>query len=696
MNLQPFYELRERLYTAANAGVNLITEDFRLQRAVSAAEPFAKASPVFAKLDQMLKKMMSPECTDRAWMLLDILALLDAVLTTQGSNGIEGELENIGCHDREEEFFEHYKNIPASILRPLKEAMTGTGSGRYNIIEETHNTYPEVFDDARIQELMVKGLGDSYAELSALYKTWLKEKGNEIIPLLKNGFDPSGKREMVYRIEIIAAIAGEKENDFYLSQLPESKKEVKEALIEALHFKSSNAQTILNLIKTEKGKAKASAQWASGFMDTEEIREYWQKTEADPLILGGSPYSWAADVQAQRVLDLAEKAVKNSSDNVEYEESSDHSLKKTGIIERADEEKILTYLQALRGKKITDFTSWIQRMAALAPKFQNLKSEKEKNSFQQRDVYLEGDGFAKALSDYLMDTLFLILEKIRITDSIMDSKRDITTDNENISIWNEYMLQVANETKHLQKEYGVLYLGAAFAASFLTETKEQVFQIYAPYLKKNGILEIQKKKKKSERVQIYKFLSHLHYNQEKKTYLYEYRRGLSWKGEYQINCMICTGKDLSLDWYPLIFKIKEEENDTEKKNNRSLSYYSPYTEYERMVRELFRIDTEELRKWYGNYFYRQVCKNRWYGNDLEMLKECGWNDFRGILKNRLLVQDLYWIHNITDDMGLGKEEIIQEMEEAKAQMGSSKAASAARIAHWIQQLKDGASISDLR
>ena len=100
MNLQPFYELRERLHTAANAGVNLITEDFRLQRVVSAVEPFAKASPIFAKIDQMLKQMLTPECTNRAWMLLDILALLDAVLTTQGSNGIEGELENAGCHDR--------------------------------------------------------------------------------------------------------------------------------------------------------------------------------------------------------------------------------------------------------------------------------------------------------------------------------------------------------------------------------------------------------------------------------------------------------------------------------------------------------------------------------------------------------------------------------------------------------------------
>ena len=88
MNLQPFYDLRERLHVVANAGVNLITEDFRLKRAVEAIAPFAKVSPVFQKIEQMVKKLISPACPDRSMVLLDTLALLDAVLTTQGQIGI--------------------------------------------------------------------------------------------------------------------------------------------------------------------------------------------------------------------------------------------------------------------------------------------------------------------------------------------------------------------------------------------------------------------------------------------------------------------------------------------------------------------------------------------------------------------------------------------------------------------------------
>lgn len=634
MNLQPFYELRDRLHTVANAGVNLIMEDFRLQRAAAAVEPFAKASPVFAKIDQMLKKMLSPDCADRALVLLDILALLDAVLVTQGINQAPGELERI-LGDVEEDFFGHYKNIPASVLRPLKQAMTGTGGGRYNIIEETHRNYPEVFDDYRVQKLMIKGLGDSYSELASLYADWLSEKGEKVLPLLKEEFDPAGKREMVHRVHIIAKLAGEKENEFYVSQLPESKKEVREALIEALRFSPSNAPLLLQLIKTEKGRTKAAAQWASGYMDIEENRIYWQKTEANPLILGDSPYRWAANLQAKRLLKLAEKVTDGSVDVIKY----------------SDEEKILLYLQALKGKKITDFETWIQKLAAIACKFKYMKSEKGIISFQQGDLKLEQDGFAEALSKYLMDTLFLLQEEVNETG----------TDDES---W-EYMRMAAGQAKQLEKEYGVLYRGAGFAAAFLTEPKDQVFREYGNCLQDKGV---------------FCLLSRLKYSRDENTYMYEYRRDASWKGEYQSNIQIRTGRELSLDWYPDIFK-KQKGNSHE--------------DWDRIIRALFRTDTEKLRNWYGYYFYLRVCRVRWYGSDLELLKECGWKDFKGILKKRILMQDMYWIHNITADMGLSREEIIEEMKEAKAQMSSSQASLSARIDAWIEQLNNGASISEL-
>ena len=282
MNLQPFYELRERLHVTVNAGVNLITEDFRLKRAAEAIAPFAKAAPVFQKIDQMVKKLISPVCPDRSMVLLDTLALLDAVLITQGQTGAAGTIESLGDHEEDADFFQYYTNINSRTLRPLVDAMTGTGGGRYNVIQETYNASPKLFDDFRIRRLLVNCLGDSYAEIGNMAAQWLKEKGSDIVPILKKDFDPKGKKEMVHRVEIIAEIAGAKENEFYLEQIPKSQKEVKEVLIESLRFEQGNADILLDLMKSEKGKAKASAQWASGFMNSEKIHQksgqaiYWQ------------------------------------------------------------------------------------------------------------------------------------------------------------------------------------------------------------------------------------------------------------------------------------------------------------------------------------------------------------------------------------------------------------------------------------
>ena len=49
----PFYELRNRLYASAAAGCAIITEDFRLKRAVEAFKPMSEANKVFGKLYRM-------------------------------------------------------------------------------------------------------------------------------------------------------------------------------------------------------------------------------------------------------------------------------------------------------------------------------------------------------------------------------------------------------------------------------------------------------------------------------------------------------------------------------------------------------------------------------------------------------------------------------------------------------------------
>lgn len=273
MELTPLYELRERLKAGAIAGAELAGEDFRLKRAVEAFAPLEGASPVFGKIGQMAKTVIAPECPDRAGALLDALTLMDAVICTQGAVAVAGEIDPIIAIP----WGTAVTNAPYSLLSVLLDALTNTGSGRYSYILEMHEQKPELFRDYRVMEAMVRALGASYAELAQQVAEWLKEESPVILPLLENGFDPKGKKEMVRRVRVIEAVAGKDANAFYLSQLETATKEVRQALIYALRHSEENAEKLMELARTEKGNAKNMAFYALAQLEGEKVWEFLQE-----------------------------------------------------------------------------------------------------------------------------------------------------------------------------------------------------------------------------------------------------------------------------------------------------------------------------------------------------------------------------------------------------------------------------------
>ena len=160
MDLRPLYEVKERLERAAVAGTGLLGEDFRLKRALEGLAPLAAASPVFAKIHAGVEALLSAPPEQRGGALLDALALVDAVAYTQAAVGMPGALEPLPpgtgtCQD-----------ASYSQLHPLLEALTGTGGGRFNVVQETYENHPEYFSDYRVLPALVQGLGDSYWDLA--------------------------------------------------------------------------------------------------------------------------------------------------------------------------------------------------------------------------------------------------------------------------------------------------------------------------------------------------------------------------------------------------------------------------------------------------------------------------------------------------------------------------------------------------
>lgn len=232
MDLQPLYDVKERLSYAAIAGTGLLDEDFRLKRAVEALSPLAAASPVFAKISAGVEVLLGAPAEERGGLLLDVLALVDAVAYTQGVTGVEGELAPLTPGSGT------YGEASYGQLHPLLELLGGTGGGRMAQIKATWEEHPDYFADYRVLPALVRGLGDSYGELAELAASILEQIGPAAVPLLKENFEPAGKREMVRRVRLLEKLAGGAENDFYLAQLPEAKKEVREALIYALRHVS--------------------------------------------------------------------------------------------------------------------------------------------------------------------------------------------------------------------------------------------------------------------------------------------------------------------------------------------------------------------------------------------------------------------------------------------------------------------------
>ena len=300
MNLQPLYEVKERLEYAAVAGTGLLGEDFRLKRAAEAFQPLAAASPVFARIGAGLEQLLSAPPEARSGALLDLLALVDAVAYTQGRTGIEGELEPLPTGGGT------YCPIPHSRLQPLVSALTTTGGGRMEVVQSAWENHPEFFSDYRVLPLLIQDLSDKFPYLADLNVKILTTLGPSVIPRLKEGFDPAGKSDMVRRVEAIEAVAGAAENGFYLEMLPQSKREVQLALIRALRHDPANGPKLLELCRTRKGDAQDTAYWALASSRSPEAQRHFEalaQTDADRALtyLGrvtGEP-EWASRLTAR-------------------------------------------------------------------------------------------------------------------------------------------------------------------------------------------------------------------------------------------------------------------------------------------------------------------------------------------------------------------------------------------------------------
>lgn len=461
MNLQPFYDLRDRLQAAAKAGSNLITEDFRLKRAAEAIAPFAKASAVFQKIEQQLNTLLGSSCQDRSLLLLDTLALVDAVLVTQGSLAATAaekekpELEPLGREEADEAFFQNYQDISSKIFRIFSETDIKKEKEQWKMLQEMQEQSPNMFKDERILKHLVSCLDANDLRISNYANCYLKEYGKNSIPSLKEGFSRAERKGKMLRLLLLEELAGGEENAFYLEQFSQEQGGIREALVEWLRFDKSNAKVILSILRNKKESPlmRRKAAWTSGFMDDTKIQKYWQMTDLSPSLLKGSPQAWAGDVVADTLLELMRK--------IEADK-----IKPSSSEEREELVKLYDALWECKTERMPGI------MRSLAAQAERLKAVPNAERWIWSDVGIEDRTYVaidkKSVHPELA-SLFMANYIAGIADGAIEEDR-------------EYVLAVAEAITDVWKTYGEMYLNAAFAAALFTKPAAEVYEEFETYL----------------------------------------------------------------------------------------------------------------------------------------------------------------------------------------------------------------------
>lgn len=573
MNLQALYDLKERLEYAAIAGTGLMQEDFRLRRAVDGLAPLAGINPVFAKISAAAKALLTAPEDERSKRLLDVLSLVDAVVYTQGVTNVSGTLEPLVCGNS------GYTQVSYGSLQPLLQALGGTGSGRTSLIREAWQQHPEYFRDFRVQPHVVGALKDSYAELADLIFQILLQQGASVIPKLKDGFDPAGKTEMVRRVRLIAKLAGEAENDWFLSILPSCEKNVREAVIQALSLSLENSQLLLDLCQSERGKLKEAALRSLAVMDDpaciDFLRKSIQKKPSYVCCLKGVGSTAAADLAADAMQKMLEGLLE---DNEVYNQTELEAINKlTSVAAGKYSPRMEQLWRWISGK--------MEQLAAILP---------EKN---MRNCDLS---VAEHLQKTFMQTI----------------------------LWNPQP-EVIRLAEDLARENREWFLCCGFLADMMVIPFGKLYEKYAPLIVRNGVLKRENNAQRSDRIQIMRGLSVIRWSAELHCYCVVFTRFDSLTGEPVTSIRKMDGVDPG--WMELLTdpKISTDGAVYNLSQQYHLTKVEPAIDW--VVSWLIDGDNAEVCALAGEWLYRWTRATGNFSYHFNDLLTCGWKNWKGLL-----------------------------------------------------------------
>ena len=223
--LTQVYQEARRL---AVAGSVVAKGDFRLKKLLPPLDAAGQKAPVFAKVAESARAVVDGPEDKSADHLLELTSLVTAVLYTQGEAGHPGDIEPIESIN-----LGGASQISARLLKELLEALTSTGSGRLELIEDAHKR--GLFQDLRLVRPAVNGLDDPYAEVADfLADNVLPMYGKAVLPDVRAKYDPKGGKGHPRRLSLMHKLDPDGSRELVMAALESGSKDVKVAAIGCL------------------------------------------------------------------------------------------------------------------------------------------------------------------------------------------------------------------------------------------------------------------------------------------------------------------------------------------------------------------------------------------------------------------------------------------------------------------------------
>ncbi|HEY1381661.1 MAG TPA: HEAT repeat domain-containing protein, partial [Gemmataceae bacterium] len=257
--LNQVYDEARRLAVAGSA---VARGDFRLKKLLPPLDQAAAKAPVFAKVAEAARAVVDGPEEAVAAGLLELAALVTAVLYTQGETGVAGPVEPIETTD----LGGTATQASARLLKPLMEALTSTGSGRLELIRDAHQR--RAFRDLRLVMPALGGVDDPYPEIADfLVETVLPMYGRAILPQLRAAYDPKGGRGHARRLKLMHQLDPAGSRDLVTQALEDGSKEVRVAAVECLGGAPEDLSYLIEQVSAKAKEVRAAAYRALAAMD---------------------------------------------------------------------------------------------------------------------------------------------------------------------------------------------------------------------------------------------------------------------------------------------------------------------------------------------------------------------------------------------------------------------------------------------